>query len=144
MWTRQGFCVLFLIKPGRSTPQNSICPATCLLSQKNIQLRQKRHVWPWWRSRDKLISDILLWTSTHGQTSVGRSAKTYMYQLCADTRCRIEDLSTVRTDRDGWWKRERKRERESKESGQHTSMMMITSNKNTEALNKENVYFKCP
>ena len=34
-----------------------------------------------WRSKDELISDILLWTPTHGHTRVGRPAKTYMH-LC--------------------------------------------------------------
>ena len=29
-----------------------------------------------WRSKDKLISDILLWTLAHGRATVGRPAKT--------------------------------------------------------------------
>ena len=33
---------------------------------KTIQVRQTRHVGHWWRSRDKLISDVLLWTPTYG------------------------------------------------------------------------------
>ena len=33
------------------------------------------------RSKDKLTSDILLWTPTHGHTNVSRPAKTYIHQL---------------------------------------------------------------
>ena len=42
--------------------------------------------------RDKLISDILLWTPTLGHTSVFWVAKMYIHQWCADTRCCPEDL----------------------------------------------------
>ena len=34
---------------------------------KNIQVRRTRHVGHSWRSRDKLISDVLLWTPTNGR-----------------------------------------------------------------------------
>ena len=33
---------------------------------KTIQVRQTRHAGHCWRSRDKLISDVLLWTPTYG------------------------------------------------------------------------------
>ena len=32
---------------------------------KTIQVRRSRHAGHWWRSRDELISDVLLWTPTH-------------------------------------------------------------------------------
>ena len=34
---------------------------------KTIQVRRTRHAGHCWRSRDKLISDILLWTPTYGR-----------------------------------------------------------------------------
>ena len=34
---------------------------------KTIKVRRTRHVGHCWRSRDELISDLLLWTSTHGR-----------------------------------------------------------------------------
>ena len=43
-------------------------------------------------SEDKLISDVSLWTPTHGHTSVGQPAKTYIHQLSADTGCSLEDI----------------------------------------------------
>ena len=60
-------------------------------------------VWWYWRNEDELISDNLLWTPTHGNTSVGQPAKTYIYQLCKDTRCCLEHLPGAKDDRDGWW-----------------------------------------
>ena len=44
-------------------------------------------------TEDKLTSDVLLWTPTHGHTSVGYQAKTYIYQHCASSGCHLEDLS---------------------------------------------------
>ena len=47
------------------------------------------------------VSDIILWTPPHGNTTVGQPVKTYIYQLCADTGCHLEDLPRVMTDRVG-------------------------------------------
>ena len=52
---------------------------------KTIQVRQTRHAWHCWRSRDELIRDVLLWTPTHGRAKAGRPARTYIQQLCEDT-----------------------------------------------------------
>ena len=38
-----------------------------------------------WISRDELISDVLLWTPTHGRAKAGRPARTNIQQLCEDT-----------------------------------------------------------
>ena len=45
---------------------------------KNIRIKQTRHVGHCWRSRDKLISDVLLWTPSHGRGKAGRSPRTYI------------------------------------------------------------------
>ena len=58
------------------------------------------------RNQDELISDIFLWTLTHRRARVGRPARTYEYQLCADTRYSSEDLLGEMDDRDGWRERE--------------------------------------
>ena len=39
---------------------------------KTIQVRGKRHAGHCWRSRDQLISDVLLWTPTYGRAKAGR------------------------------------------------------------------------
>ena len=51
---------------------------------------------------DKLISDVLLWTPTHGRAKAGRPARTYIQQLCEDTGCCPEDLPEVMNDREKW------------------------------------------
>ena len=61
-----------------------------------------------WRSKDELISNILLWIPSHEQEKVGWPARTYIQQLCADTGYNLEDLPGAMVDRDGW--RERVRE----------------------------------
>ena len=57
----------------------------------------------WWtrwaghysRRKDELPSNILPWIPTHGYTSVGQAARTYLHQLCVDTGCSLEDLPRV-------------------------------------------------
>ena len=49
---------------------------------KTIQVRWTRHAGYCWRSRDELISDVLLWTPTYDWAKVGRPAQTYIQQLC--------------------------------------------------------------
>ena len=51
-------------------------------------------------NKDKLISNVLIWTPTHGHNSVGRPAKTYLYQLCADTACSLVDLLGTMDDQE--------------------------------------------
>ena len=52
---------------------------------KTIQVRRTGHAGHCWRSRNELISDLLLWTPTHGRAKAGRPA--YIQQLCEDTGC---------------------------------------------------------
>ena len=48
---------------------------------RTIQVRRTRHVGHCWRSNNELISDILLWTPSHGRA-----------KLCPDTGYSLEDL----------------------------------------------------
>ena len=68
---------------------------------KTIQVRRTRHAGHCWRSRDKLISDVLLWTPTYGRAKAGRPARTYIQQLCE------KDLPEVVNDREKWRERVR-------------------------------------
>ena len=74
---------------------------------KTIQVRQTRHAGHCWRSRDELVSDVLLWTPTYGWAKAGRSAQTYIQQLCEDTECSPEDLLEAMNDREKWRERVR-------------------------------------
>ena len=69
---------------------------------KTIHVRQARHAGHCWRSKDELVSDVLLWTPTYGQAKAGRPARTYIQQLCEDTGCNPEDLPEVMNDWEKW------------------------------------------
>ena len=74
---------------------------------KTIQVRRTRHTGHCWRSKDELISDVLLWTPTYGCAKVGRPSRTYIQQLCEDTGCNSEDLPEAMNDREKWRERVR-------------------------------------
>ena len=62
---------------------------------KTIQIRWTRHAGHCWRSKDKLICNVLLWTPSHGHANVDSPTKTYLQQLCMDTGCHLKDLPVV-------------------------------------------------
>ena len=68
---------------------------------KTIKIRRTRHAGHCW------ISDVLLWTPSYGRAKAGWLVRTYIQQLCTDTRCIPEDLSEVMDDREEWRKRVR-------------------------------------
>ena len=51
---------------------------------KTIQTRQARYAGHWWRSKGEFISDLVLWTLSHGRARVRRPARTSIQQLCTD------------------------------------------------------------
>ena len=69
---------------------------------KTIQVRRARHAGHCWRSKDELVSDVLLWTPTYGQAKEGPPSRTYIQQLCEDTGCNPEDLPEAMNDREKW------------------------------------------
>ena len=75
--------------------------------KKTIQVRRTRHAGHCWRSRDELISDVLLWTPTYGRAKAGRPARTYILQLCEDAGCSPEHLPEAMKDREKWRERVR-------------------------------------
>ena len=70
---------------------------------KTIQVRRTRHAGHCWKSRDELISDVLLWNPTYGRAK----ARTYIQQLCENTRCGPEDLPEAMNDKEKWRERVR-------------------------------------
>ena len=60
-----------------------------------------------WRSKEKIVSDVLLWTPAYGQSKAGRPARTFIQQLCDDTGCNPEDLPEAMNDRETWRERVR-------------------------------------
>ena len=74
---------------------------------KTIQARWTRHAGHCWRSRDEIVSDVLLWTPAYGQSKAGRPARTFIQQLCDDTGCNPEDLPEAMNGRETWRERVR-------------------------------------
>ena len=74
---------------------------------KTIQARRARHAGHCWRSRDELISDVLLWTLRYGRAKAGRLTRTYIQQLCEDTGCNPEDQPEAIKNREKWRERVR-------------------------------------
>ena len=72
---------------------------------KTIKVRRTRYAGHCWRSRDKLISDALLWTLSHGRANAGQPSRTYIQQLCEDTGRSPEDLSEAMKDMEEWRER---------------------------------------
>ena len=67
---------------------------------KTTKIRRTRHARYCWRSKGELISDVFLWTPSHGRVSVERPTRTSLQLLCADTGCSLEDLPEAMDDRD--------------------------------------------
>ena len=74
---------------------------------KTIQARRTRHAGHCWRSKDEIVSDVLLWTPAYSQSKAGRPARTYIQQLCDDTGCNPEDQPEAMNDRETWRERVR-------------------------------------
>ena len=74
---------------------------------KTIQVRRAKYAGHCWRSKDELISDVLLWTPAYGQAKAERPARRYIQQLCEDTGCSPEDLPKAMNDREKWRERAR-------------------------------------
>ena len=74
---------------------------------KTIQVRRTRHTGHCWRSRDELISDVLLWTPTYGRAKAGRPARTCIQQLCENTGGSPEDQPEAMNNREKWRERVR-------------------------------------
>ena len=74
---------------------------------KTIHARRTRHAGHCWRSKDEIVSDVLLWTPAYSQSKAGRPARTYIQKLCDDTGCNPEDLPEAMNDRETWKERVR-------------------------------------
>ena len=72
---------------------------------KTIKVRWIRLAGDCWRSKDKLLSDVLLCTPSYSRAKAGRPARTNIQQLCEGTGCSPEDLPEAMNDRENWWER---------------------------------------
>ena len=67
-----------------------------------LKERRTRFAGHCYRSKEEIISDVLLWTPAHGTCKAGRPHKTYVKQLMEDTNCPLEDLPQSMQDRNFW------------------------------------------
>ena len=98
--TTQECCEQYWTSPGGSTPQSSNCTATYHLSRKLSKLEKTRYAGPCWRSRDELISDVLMWTPSQRQDD--QLGLTYNSSVPI-----LEGLPEAMDDREGCWERVR-------------------------------------
>ena len=75
---------------------------------KTIQVIWTRLMGRCQRSKHELISNVPLWTPSHGWAKIGQPAIIYIQQLGANRGCRFEDLLGMLDDWDGEWERVRK------------------------------------
>ena len=66
---------------------------------QTIQVRWTTHARHCWRSKDKPMSNIFLWTTTHGHTSIVQSDKPSIHLQYEDIGSCPEDLSSAIADR---------------------------------------------
>ena len=74
---------------------------------KTIKAKRTRPAGQCWRSKDELVSKVLLWTPAYGQSKAGRPGRPYILQLCEHTGCNAEDLPEAMNDRETWRERVR-------------------------------------
>ena len=87
-----------LNKSWRQHPTKQQLYGYVLPIMKTTKIRWTRHVGHCRRSRDELISDVLLWTTSHGWAKAGWPAWTYIQQLCANMGWSPEDLLETMND----------------------------------------------
>ena len=92
-------------KKQHPTKQQLYCHLAPISETIQISIKYAGH-WCW--TKDEFINDVFLWTITYEQTSGGKSAKAYTYQLCAEIECRLEDLARAMADKDGWLEKQKK------------------------------------
>ena len=90
-----------------ATPNKAITVRPPSPITKNIKVRRTRHAGHRWRSRDELISDVILWTPLHGQARGRKPARIYIQQLNEDTGYSPEDLPEAMSNREEWRERVR-------------------------------------
>ena len=74
---------------------------------KTIQIRWTKHVGNSRRSKNELISNVPIWTPSHGRASVGRPARTHLHHISTNSGNSLEDMHEAMDDRDKWQERDR-------------------------------------
>ena len=99
MATPQKYNELYWTNSGTKTHETRAAIRPLTLISQTIQVKHTRHAGHYLRSMGELISDVLLWTLSHGHASVNWPAWIYQKQLCTDID--LEDQPGTIDDRDG-------------------------------------------
>ena len=67
-----------------------------------IRERRTRFTGHWFRRKEELVSDVLLWDPKHGTANVGRLIKTYPKLLTEDTGVQLAGLPNAMDNRELW------------------------------------------
>ena len=67
-----------------------------------IRLRRLTFAGHCWRSKDEIVSDLILWHPKHGRATRGRPRKTYINQLLDDTQLQRDNIEAAMSDRETW------------------------------------------
>ena len=67
-----------------------------------IRLRRLTFAGHCWRSKDEIVSDLILWHPKHGRAPRGRPRKTYINQLLDDTQLQRDNIEAAMSDRETW------------------------------------------
>ena len=103
--TTQECCEQILNKSWRQHPIKQQVYGHLPPITKTLKVKRTRYAGHCWRSRDELISDVLLWTPSYGRAKAGQPARTYVQHLCDDTGCSSEDEPEAMNYREEWWER---------------------------------------
>ena len=58
-----------------------------------------------YRSKDQVVSDLILWTPNHSKAKVGCPSETFTKQLTGNADCQFEHLTRAMEDREYWRER---------------------------------------
>ena len=75
---------------------------------KTIKVRRTRYAGHWLRSRDELISDVLLWTPWHGRAKAGSTSLNLHTVALWGTGSSPEDLPEAMNDKEEWREKQRR------------------------------------
>ena len=63
-----------------------------------------------WRSKNKVVGDLVLWEPKHGKRSIGGQASTLILLICwrltpgsPETACRQQWMTGLAGEREPWW-----------------------------------------
>ena len=84
---------------------NEVLYAGLPRTSTTIRERRLRFSGHCWRSKNGVVSDLVLWEPTHGYRSVGGQTHTYVGLLEADTGVPRDCLRAAMDDRVGWGKK---------------------------------------